>query len=172
MNKLIAFIKLSRLHFLLGGFLMFAVGSLTADSIDVAHYVIAQVMITAAQLTAHYVNEYADYEADKAIANRTAFSGGSGVLTSGLLPRRVAAVAAQTTSVIAIVTATIVATFSLPAVLTGMLALCVSWAYSMPPVRLLDTGWGEITTAVTVAVLARRRVRSHKVPESADRLSA
>lgn len=153
MSKLLAFIKLSRPHFLLGGLLMFALGASTDDSIDVFQYVIAQVMISATQLTAHYVNEFADYEADKTVANRTAFSGGSGVLVSGLLSRRVAAVAAQTTTVVAVVLAAVVATFSPLAALTGVLALCVSWAYSMPPVRLLDTGWGEIVTAVTVACL-------------------
>ena len=34
----------------------------------------------------HFVNEYADYETD-ALTRRTAYSGGSGVLPSGLVPR-------------------------------------------------------------------------------------
>ena len=35
----------------------------------------------------------------------------------------------------------------------GLVTLVVSWAYSMPPIRLLDTGFGEVVTSVTVAGL-------------------
>ena len=153
MREVAAFVRLSRPHFLLGGFVVFALGALRADDIDAGHYLLAQLMITAAQVTAHYVNEYADLDADRLVANRTAFSGGSGVLASGILHPRVALIAALTSTAFTIVFAVAVATFSIPAAITGLLALCVSWAYSMPPVRLLGTGFGELATSLTVAGL-------------------
>jgi hypothetical protein len=85
-----AFIRLSRPHFLVGGFLMFGLGAATAGSIGVADYVSGQILVTSTQLTAHYVNEYADVEADRHVQHRTFFSGGSGVLANEVLSARTA----------------------------------------------------------------------------------
>lgn len=130
---------------------MFGLGSSFSSPINWRYYALGQVLVTAAQLTAHYVNEYADYEADKRIVNRTAFSGGSGVLSSGRLDRRVALWAARMTSLVALIADVAIVFISPAAAVVGLLALAVSWAYSMPPIRLLSTGFGELATAVTVA---------------------
>ncbi len=151
MGKLWAFLRLSRLHFLLGGFLMFAVGANVSGEIELRSYLLAQIMVTMAQLTAHYANEYGDYEADKRVVNRTSFSGGSGVLVSGVLSPVVALRAAYVTTVSALVFALLVATISIPAAVLGVIALAVSWAYSVRPLRLLGTGYGELATSITVA---------------------
>jgi 1,4-dihydroxy-2-naphthoate octaprenyltransferase len=45
------------------------------------------------------------------------------------------------------------ATRSLPATFVGLVALGVSWSYSMSPLRLLGTGWGEVIASVAVAGL-------------------
>ena len=151
MRTVSAFIRLSRPHFLLGGVLLFAVGAFSGDQVDAIRYVIAQIMVTAAQITAHYVNEYADVEVDSFVTNRTFFSGGSGVLRADILEPLVARHAAMFSSAIAVTAAAIVATSSLPAAVLGLATLSVSWAYSMPPVRLLDTGFGELATTLVVA---------------------
>ncbi len=151
--RLIAFVRLSRPHFLAGGFLMFAMGAVTAPGGSVGHYLAAQFMVTSAQLTAHYVNEYADIEADRVVAHRTWFSGGSGVLPDGLLDPRVGLTAGRVTSLLAIAAAAAVASYSPGAAVLGLAALAVSWAYSMPPIRLLATGWGELATSLVVAFL-------------------
>ncbi len=148
-----AFIRLSRPHFLLGGFLMFALGASTAESFDPRGYVVGQVMVTASQVTAHYVNEWADVEADRMVARRTLFSGGSGVLVDGLLSPQVALRAARIATVIAGVAAGFLALTSVRGALLGLATLGISWAYSSEPIRLLGTGWGEALTSVVVAVM-------------------
>ncbi len=152
MFKLWAFVKLSRPHFLLGGALMFAVGARAVGVRSPAAYILGQVMVSSAQLTAHYVNEYADVDADAGISSRTLFSGGSGVLSSGLLSPTVAFRAARVTSVVAIIAAAVIVEVSVAAALMGLAALAVSWTYSMPPTRLLQTGYGEFITSVVVTV--------------------
>lgn len=153
MRSLRAFARLSRPHFLLGGFLLFAVGASTAAGLVVSGYMVGQVMVTATQTTAQYVNEFADVEADRAVAHRTWFSGGSGVLPEGALRREVALRAAWVTTTIAMAAILAMAGRSIPAALLGLLALGVSWSYSMPPLRLLGTGWGEVVASVVVAGL-------------------
>lgn len=151
MSRLWAFIRLSRPHFLVGGFLLFAVGAAGAERLRAERYVAAQLMVSAVQITAHYVNEYADVAADRLVVNRTLFSGGSGVLGAGLLHRSVAMRAATVSSVVALGAAVAVATYSLPAAAIGFSALVVSWSYSMPPLRLVGSGWGEVGATLVVA---------------------
>lgn len=149
-----AFIRLSRPHFLLGGALMYAFGVAAGGPISLGRYLIGQAMITAAQVTAHYVNEYADFEADRLVENRTFFSGGSGVLVAGHLARGVAWAAALTSTASALLLVGVLAFSSPLAASLGVIALAVSWAYSLPPIRLLGTGLGEVaTSAVVVGVV-------------------
>jgi len=148
-----AFVRLGRPHFLLGGALMYAIGVRGGGGTSVGNYVLGQALVTSAQLTAHYANEYADRHADQLVKNRTLFSGGSGVLPAGLLTPGTALRAGRVTSVLAVGLAAAVASISLLAAILGLVALGVSWAYSAPPVRLLDTGWGELVTSVVVTVL-------------------
>ncbi len=131
---------------------MFALGSAAAGGLDGKAYAVGQLAVTAAQLTAHYVNEWADLEADQQVAHRTLFSGGSGVLVEGLLPRSVALRAARSSTAVAIGSLAALSTISVPASVLGLCALIVSWIYSAPPIRLLATGWGEAATSLVVAV--------------------
>jgi 1,4-dihydroxy-2-naphthoate octaprenyltransferase len=131
---------------------MYAIGAFGAGVSTAAEYMIGQAMVTAAQLTAHFVNEYADLDVDQHVSNRTLFSGGSGVLARDELAPRVALRAAQTTSIVTVVLSIVVAQISTSAAIVGPVALAVSWIYSMPPVRLLETGWGELATSVVVTV--------------------
>ena len=142
--------KLSRPHFLLGGALLFALGSAAAGEISWLDYALGQAMVTSVQLTAHFVNEYADVEADRGIDQRTMFSGGSGVLVAGHLKPEVALQAAWAASTMAVILAVVVAVGSLLAAGVGLIALGISWAYSMPPTRLLGTGWGELAASLVV----------------------
>ncbi len=149
--RLWAFVRLSRPHFLVGGFVMFGLGAVTAGSIGAADYVLGQILVTSTQLTAHYVNEFADVEADRHVRHRTFFSGGSGVLANDLLPPRTALYAAWASTSAAIVAGLSFVGPSPWVTAVGFAAVGVSWAYSMPPIRLLDRGWGELVTSVTVA---------------------
>ena len=150
MDLLWAFIKLSRPHFLIGGVLMFALGAASARQFEPIAYALGQVMVTAAQVTAHYINEYADVEPDRAVTRRTLFSGGSGVLVGGQLRPAVALRAARLASVVAVGTAGALVFVNVNAGLLGLAALAVSWSYSMPPLRLLGSGFGELAASAVV----------------------
>ena len=131
---------------------MYAVGAFSVDVTNLVDYLLGQAMVTSTQITAHYVNEYADVDVDRLVSNRTFFSGGSGVLAKAELDPKVALRAAQVTSILAIGFSAAVTAFSPVAAIIGLLALAASWAYSMPPVRILDTGWGELATSKVVTV--------------------
>jgi len=153
MQSLWAFIRLSRPHFLMGGVLMFALGAATTGRFDLVGYAVGQLMVSTAQITAHYVNEYADLEPDRAIKSRTLFSGGSGVLVGGLLHPAVAIRAAWISTGLTMIAAGALAFLSWPAALLGVAAVLVSWSYSMPPLRLLGSGFGEVAASVVVAAV-------------------
>lgn len=152
MGSLWAFVKLGRPHFLLGGALLYALGAAGAAGIARFEYALGQAMVTSMQVTAHFVNEYADREVDRTVDRRTMFSGGSGVLVSGDLRPEVALRAAWVSTTIGVVLAGVVAVGSPLAAGVGLMALGVSWGYSMPPIRLLGTGWGELATSLVVVV--------------------
>lgn len=153
MDPLWAFIKLSRPHFLIGGVLMFALGAAAAGQVDPLGYALGQLMVVAAQVTAHYVNEYADVEPDRAVTRRTLFSGGSGVLVGGQLRPVIALRAARVASALAIGAAIALMFVNVTAALLGLAALVISWSYSLPPLRLLGSGFGELAASGVVAGL-------------------
>ncbi len=107
--------------------------------------------MSATQLTAHYANEYGDLETDRAVSNRTIFSGGSGVLVRGDLRPIVALTAAKVTSSVAVTAMVLLGRPILIGI--GIVALSVSWVYSVPPLRLVASGWGELATTLVVVVL-------------------
>lgn len=155
MERLRAFVSLTRPLFLAGGALLYALGAaLATGPVDWGRYWLGQAMVTAVQLAAQYANEYFDLEADRLVGERrTWLSGGSGVLAAGRLPSRVAVAAAAATSVLALGLMGWMATVNGWAALVGILALGGSWAYSAPPLRLVSTLFGVSAASVIVAVL-------------------
>jgi len=154
-----AFIKLGRPKFLAGGFVLYGLGAALAVAagapFEAARFVWGQVVVTAAQLMTHYANDFFDLEADRANRTPTAWSGGSRVLPDGLLPPRVALVAARALGGIALVAACVLAARArdLPLLLPlALLITALAWSYSAPPLRLAARGLGELTTAVVVSL--------------------
>jgi len=155
-----AFLKLGRPHFLIGGLLLFALGSALARvegiTIDWQRYVWGQVTITAAQWMTHYSNDYFDLDADRANSTPTRWSGGSRVLVQNLVAPRAALWAAVVLGISALIGAGVLATrpdsprLVLP---LSLLIIVLSWCYSSPPLRLLSRGLGEATTAFVVTLL-------------------
>jgi 1,4-dihydroxy-2-naphthoate octaprenyltransferase len=159
-RKLIAFLRLSRPLFLFGGVLLYAIGALIAryqgSAMDVGVYWSGQLSITALQLMTHYLNEYWDVEADRLNHNRTLFSGGSGVLVRGELPRKTAFIAAMVCLAVAAVMASwLIFTYAVPSSVWVILLLSFigAYFYSSPPLTLSSTGYGELTTSIVVAGL-------------------
>jgi len=158
--RLGAFLKLGRPHFLIGGLLLFALGSALARvegvAIDWQRYVWGQVTITAAQWMTHYSNDYFDLDADRANSTPTRWSGGSRVLVRNLIAPRTALWAAAVLGIVAVIAAGVLATrpncprLALP---LALLIIVLSWCYSSPPLRLLSRGLGEVTTTFVVTLL-------------------
>jgi 1,4-dihydroxy-2-naphthoate octaprenyltransferase len=157
-SAIVAFVKLGRPRFLAGGFVMYGLGAAIAaiggHSIDLRLYVLGQAVVTAFQLMTHYANDYFDYDADRANATPTAWSGGSRVLAGGELPRAAALIASLVLAAVGVVFAVALARTGGWMVLPVTAAILVlSWEYSAPPLRLCARGAGELDTAVVVTGL-------------------
>jgi 1,4-dihydroxy-2-naphthoate polyprenyltransferase len=154
------FVKLGRPQFLLGGLLLFALGSVLAKivgaTLDWHRYAWGQTIITAAQWMTHYSNDYFDLEADRANSTPTRWSGGSRVLVTGSIAPRAALVTAGALGGCALIAALLLSArpgtprLVLP---LALLIIALSWCYSAPPLRLLSRGLGEVTTALVVTFL-------------------
>lgn len=160
MQTLILIIRLSRPLFLLGAVLVYALGAGIARylgvEIDWAIYLLGQTWVTLLQLSTHYLNEYFDAPADAANPNRTPFSGGSGVIGPGKLQRSTALVlAVGCLTVVASLTVLLIRQGTMPPTTLFVMVLIFLGAffYSVPPVRLASTGYGELTTSILVANL-------------------
>jgi 1,4-dihydroxy-2-naphthoate octaprenyltransferase len=159
-RQVLLFIRLSRPQFLLGGALLYGLGGAIADylgkSLDPITYLLGQVIITFIQLMTQYLNEYYDSEKDLTNTNRTPLTGGSGVLGPEGLPKNTALYAAAFSLALA-ATAIILlrAHTTVPFVAWGILILGFLGAffYNIPPIRLITSGYGEITTSFLVAGL-------------------
>ncbi len=160
MNQLIAFIRLGRPLFLVGGVILHALGVAIALSsgahFNLAALIVGQIAISAPQWMTHYANDYFDLAADRANPTPTHWSGGSRVLPNGLLAPEVAHVTAIFFGCIAVSAALVLAFVVHTGVLTLpllLLAICLAWFYSAPPIRLHSRGLGELTTALLVPTL-------------------
>ena len=159
-QRLGSVVAMGRPMFLLGPLVPYLLGVVFAwreeGSVDYRLVIVGWLGIAAAQLMTHYVNEYFDAEADRAVTTRTPFSGGSGVLGQDLLPRWVALAAGVAWLGIAVGVAMMLhlslgagrSVYALFAI-----GISVGWFYSSPPVTLASRGLGEIATALATAIL-------------------
>ena len=152
------FLNLSRPHFLLGGILLFGLGTSIATylgkPVDWSLYILGQLLVTSIQLMAQAMFLFFDGTRDQAITFLSLFSGDRKALDAEHLPYTVALISA-------IVTLTISATFAALLLVVKNVSL-VTWAfmligfiaaffYSTPPVRLITSGFGEIIATIVVA---------------------
>jgi len=157
-TQILSFIRLSRPHFLLGGFLLYGLGASIAAylgrPVQPALYLLGQLLVSSIQLTTHYLNEYHDGSTDSHNPNRTWLTGGSGALGEGGLPRTVPLYAS-------IITLTITATGCSLLLIRGgtpllawlllLLGFFGSYFYDARPLRLIESGYGELVASVIVA---------------------
>lgn len=157
LQTLVAFIVLGRPLFLVGGFVMHALGVAVAlyngAPLNLTALLWGQIAITATQWMTHYANDYFDRAADRLNQTPTNWSGGSRILLNGAVPPRAAHVTAVLFACVALAAALVLAfstttgSAALPLIL---LALFLAWFYSAPPLRLHSRGVGELTTAIIV----------------------
>lgn len=159
-NPLLLFIRLSRPLFLLGAALLYALGVGIArylgSPVNWAAYFMGQFWVFFLQLAAHYLNEYYDFSADVENSNRTPFSGGSrAVGVGGLSPQTVLLAAAASLVAGATLTVLMMRTLKLSpeSLFLMLLAFVGAVFYSAPPLRLVSSGFGELTTSILVANL-------------------
>jgi len=145
---------------LLGGLLLYALGAGIARylgySLDWGVYFLGQAWATILQLGGQYLNEYFDAPADAANPNRTPLTGGSGAGAPGEFPRNLALIAAAgCLFVVAALSIPLLQTArpGAPVLLVMILAILGAVFYSVPPARLVSTGYGELTTTILVANL-------------------
>jgi 1,4-dihydroxy-2-naphthoate octaprenyltransferase len=159
-STLLALVRLGRLHFLVGGFLLHGLGILMAvyagAKLNLTALIWGQIAITATQVMTHYANDYFDLDADRANATPTNWSGGSRVLIEGQIATSTALYMALSFGAIGLFANVILSLFVRPGLPTFLLLLtahALAWFYSAPPVRLHSRGLGEITTAIIVTLL-------------------
>lgn len=154
-SPILLFLRLTRPIFLLGGILLYVLGA------GIAHYLgvrlnftafwLGMATVTLLQVSSQYLNEYYDIHADSENSNRTLFSGGSG---EAGLPRRVALLAGLSSLTVAAVIVALMyrdQLLSPPLAAILMVALLAGLAYSMPPLRLVSSGYGELVASILVA---------------------
>lgn len=158
MRTISLFIRLSRPLFLVGGMLLYALGVGIArylgTQIDWSLYFIGQIYVITMQLSANFLKEYFDFPADNDNPNRTIFSGGSGAVGKGKLSKETVMWAALTTlTILASLTVVLVnvAPFSPLLITIVVFAFLGSFFYSVPPIRLAYSGYGELTASILVA---------------------
>jgi 1,4-dihydroxy-2-naphthoate octaprenyltransferase len=153
-------ILLSRPLFLVGGVLGYALGvgmvRYLGSPINWGLYFLGQAYVTTMQLSAQYLNEYFDSPADQSNPNRTPFTGGSGAVGEGKLARETVMWLALTAlTILASLTVVLIRVTPLSPLLIAIVVLAFlgSFFYSVPPIRLSSSGYGELTTSILVANL-------------------
>ncbi len=151
-KKLLAWLKLSRVPFLIPGLAPFLAGVVYGLSkgfnLDIMLFTIAISGLTLILLATYYSNEYFDYEGDLINRGFNRFSGGSRVLPSSLLPRRYALYALSSslfTFIALSLTLYLLDYFkSFPLLfLFAVVGIFVGLSYSTPPIKLAYRGIGE-----------------------------
>jgi 1,4-dihydroxy-2-naphthoate octaprenyltransferase len=139
---------------LIGGIIAYFLGLSIAyhdlGNIQLVPALTGLLILVMATLMAHYANEYADVDTDT-LTQRTRYSGGSGVLPSGIVPARWALYSAVVLAVLTLMVTVlsygrgILSSSGLLLVLVGVGG---GWFYSMPPLQLERTRWGEMDNAL------------------------
>ena len=160
MNNVILFLRMSRPIFIIGVMILYALGVSIARYLGIVisweTYIYGQLWVTILQLSTQYLNEYFNSPADIKNPNRTALTGGSGVLGPGKLPRRTALFAALTClAILASITVLIIANINLTVVTIFIMLIAFIGAlfYSTPPLKLEASGYGELIVSIIVAFL-------------------
>lgn len=159
-SKLAALVRLLRPWFWLDSLGMFTLGVMVARfegySLDLPRCGWGLLYVLALQVMALCLNEYWDEDGDRRNERRTALSGGSGVLAEKLLTRETIFTIAMVCLAVGIGAGAVLlfqeSTGPAVWVVMGLIFLGLFFQ-SSPPVALMSTGYGEITTSIIFAGL-------------------
>ncbi|MCU0861771.1 MAG: prenyltransferase [Methanomassiliicoccales archaeon] len=153
-ERALAMVRMGRPLVLVAGLLAFFAGACMAwwrvVELPMGTLLASLLIMVSAILMGHYANEYADFDTDS-ITRRTLFSGGSGVLPSGVVPKKwalYAAIGLLLITVIGTASAYLTGLIGLQVVALAAIGLPLGWWYSMPPLRLERTWAGEPDNAL------------------------
>lgn len=158
-NPVLIFFKLSHPLFALGGILVYALGAGVADylgnTIDWSVYLLGQAWVIAMQLGAAYLYEYYDALASARDPFHDTPPGGNGRVSPVKLPLTLLVAVAVCLTAVATLTALMLRELSLaPGTLAVMALLTLgAVAFSVPPVRLVFSGYGELMVTILFANL-------------------
>jgi 1,4-dihydroxy-2-naphthoate octaprenyltransferase len=158
-DRIIRIIKLGRIHFVFGGFLLYCLGALYAMVTGAeylwARFLLGYAVLFPAHLSVSYSNDYFDCGADR--YNRsTFFSGGSGILVDYPELRNFArnfALFLILLSIILAVLFMIIFSFPLAFLVFVIFGNLLGWFYAAPPIRLVYRKMGELATVLTAGIL-------------------
>jgi 1,4-dihydroxy-2-naphthoate octaprenyltransferase len=152
-------LRLTRMHFLVPGFLLYTLGFLLADLnggyLGLDRFLLGYAIFYPAHLAVSFSNDYFDVEADR-LSKRTPLSGGSGVLIEHPefqpLAIRTAVALMLISAIMAVVFFILFRPvwYFLPFAWGGIL---LGWFYTAPPLRLAYRGLGEVTTAIAAGLI-------------------
>ncbi|MDD1747920.1 MAG: prenyltransferase [Methanomassiliicoccales archaeon] len=157
--RALAMVRLARPLVIAAGLLAFLTGACMAHwrlgEIPWGSSIAGLVIMVSAIVMGHYANEYADFDTDS-ITRRTLFSGGSGVLPSGAVPRSWAlygALAFLGLSIALTALSYAMGLIEISTVALVAIGIPLGWFYSMPPLRLERTWLGELDNALLGAMM-------------------
>jgi len=152
-ERTIAMVRLARPLVIVAGLLAFLTGACMAywrlGELHYAETTAGLLIMVSAIVMGHYANEYADFDTDS-LTRRTLFSGGSGVLPSGIVPRHWALYAAMAflgLSLLITALSFILGLIGWAVIGLVLVGLPLGWFYSMPPLSLERTWLGELDNA-------------------------
>lgn len=160
LRRLRLFLRLSHPLPLLGGALLYGLGSTIASYLgrpfDFGLYILGQSLVTILQLAAHYSFEYHEPQVEGEDYQPNPYLGVSRALGPERLSRQTAL---NATAVCLVIAATLVSIMliggqiPLVAWLILLLLFLGYFFYSTPPVRLLTSGYGELVLSLVIAGL-------------------
>jgi 1,4-dihydroxy-2-naphthoate octaprenyltransferase len=160
LRSLRLFLRLSHPLPLLGGALLFGLGSAIASflgrNLDLGLYVLGQGLVTILQLAAHFSFEYHEPQVESEDIRPNPYLGISRALGPGGLSRQTALNATVVCLAIAAILVSILLVggqIPLLAWLILLLFFLGYFFYSTPPVRLLASGYGELVLSLVIAGL-------------------
>ncbi|MFW3146952.1 MAG: prenyltransferase [Thermoplasmatota archaeon] len=152
-------LKLGRLHFLFGGFLIYSLGALLAVETgaegDLMKFIFGYVVFFPAHLSVSYSNDLYDMEADR-YNTPSPFSGGSGVLLRRpeLAPwAKGISIGLMGVSFILSLIFMFVYGRSVVFPLLVVFGCFLGWSYTGPPLRLAYRRMGEVATVTAVGLV-------------------
>lgn len=153
-------IRLSRPPLLLIAALLYFMGAGVARylgvSIDWGMYLLGQAWLLLVQFVIHALNEYFELPVEQRTPGSTLLLGSSGVLELGKLPRPIAlwgsAACALTAGLLAVLII-IGSTNTLESLVIQLVLVLTGLVYSIPPLRLSASGYGELLLSFFLATL-------------------